>query len=252
MGVFLTAVVLGAICLLLCSPGLKTRSGRRYVLLGVLFVTVLTTSTALPRVLRWIPKIPGHFNWTGKVLELFVSLVAIALLIGFGKWRREEFGLRLSFNADTGKDILRLLFPILLLETVALCFLIPGEMTHFEDHLFQLTAPGLTEELAFRGVLLALLDRAFLRRVRVCGAELGWSTVVTSILFGLWHGLDMNSHFKISLDVAPMLIPMLGGFVLAWCRARSGSLVLPILAHSGMNEVATLIAMVKAPVSKPA
>ncbi len=246
----LTAAALGAMCLLLCLPGLKTRRGRSYVLLSVLFVTMLTTSTDLRRVFPWIPRIPGQYNWTGKLLELCVSLVVLALLIRFRGWRREEFGLRLSFNAGTGIDVLRFLVPILLLETIALWFLIPGEMPRFEDHLFQLTAPGVTEELAFRGVLLALLDRAFLGRVRVVGAELGWGAVVTSVLFGLWHGLDVNSHFKVSLDIAPMVIPMLGGFVLAWCRARSGSLLLPILAHSGMNEIANLIALIKAPASK--
>jgi membrane protease YdiL (CAAX protease family) len=79
----------------------------------------------------------------------------------------------------------------------------------------------------------------------VFGAHIGWSAVVTSIVFGLWHGLDVSAHFKISVEVAPMVIPSLGGFVLAWCRARSGSLILPIVAHSGMNEVANLIALVK-------
>ncbi|AWM33554.1 hypothetical protein DDQ68_12625 [Hymenobacter nivis] len=43
-----------------------------------------------------------------------------------------------------------------------------------------------------------------------------------------------------------MAIPTVGGFVLAWCRARSGSLLLPIFVHSGMNEVAQLVALAKA------
>jgi len=85
--------------------------------------------------------------------------------------------------------------------------------------------------------------------VRVLGADLGWRAVVTSVLFGLWHGLDVSAHFKMSVEVAPMVIPMVGGFILAWCRARSGSLILPILAHSGMNEVANLIALAKARLS---
>jgi membrane protease YdiL (CAAX protease family) len=153
----------------------------------------------------------------------------------------------MSFRTGTGKDVLRFLVPIMLVETVVLWFLVAGQTPRLEDHLFQLSTPGLTEELAFRGALLALLDRTFPGRVVVVGAELGWSAVVTSIIFGLWHGLDVDSHFKISLDLAPMAIPTVGGFVLAWCRARSGSVVLPIVAHAGMNEVANLIALAKAP-----
>jgi uncharacterized protein len=217
-----------------------------YALWSVLFVFVLTTSTDLRRVLPIIPRLPGHFNWTGKILELVTSLLAIALLVGLDKWKLEEFGLRWSFNSGTGRDVLRFLVPVLMVELIALRFIVPGEIPSLENHFFQLTAPGITEELAFRGVLLALLDRAFPRRVGLVGAKLGWSAVVTSVLFGLWHGLDVDAHFKISLEIAPMVIPTVGGFVLAWCRERSGSLILPILAHSGMNEIANLVALVKA------
>ena len=245
MEVLFTALALSAVCLLLSLPGLMNTSRRRYVFCAILFVFVLTISTDLRHIFRWIPKISGHYNWTGKALELLVSVIAIALLIRFDGWRREAFGLRLAFNSGTGKDVLRFLVPVLLFEVVALWFLVPGSVPTFEDHLFQLTAPGLTEELAFRGVFLALLDKAFLSRVRMFGADIGWGAVVTSIVFGLWHGLDVSAHFKISVEVAPMVIPTLGGFVLAWCRARSGSLILPIVAHSGMNEVANLIALVK-------
>jgi uncharacterized protein len=245
MGVFLTAAALSLACVLLCSPSLRQASRARYAIWGTLFVLFLAISTDLRHVFPFIPRIPGHYNWTGKLLELFVSVIAVFLLIYMDGWKREELGLTLSFNPGTGRDVLRFLLPIILLETVVLWFLIPGQVPSLEDHLFQLSAPGITEELAFRGVLLALLDRAFLGRVRVVGAQLGWSAVVTSIIFGLWHGLDVDSHFKVSLEIAPMVIPSVGGFVLAWCRARSGSLILPIIAHSGMNEVANLAALVK-------
>ncbi len=246
MGVIATAALLSLITLVLCLSGLRARSSRLYVLLSVLFVFVYTTSTDLRRIFSWIPDIPGHYNWTGKVLELLVCLITIALLIRVGGWDRRELGLTSAFNPGTGSDVLRLLVPILVVETVALYFLIPGQAPTFEDHLFQLTAPGLTEELAFRGILMALLDRAFVGRRLVLGASLGWSAIVSSIMFGLWHGLDVNAHFHVSLELGPMLIPLLGGFVLAWCRARSGNLLLPFFAHSGMNEVANLIALIKA------
>ncbi len=246
MGVIATAALLSLIALVLSLCGLRAPLSRRYVFLSVLFVFVYATATDLRRIFTWIPDIPGHYNWTGKVLELLVCLIAITLLIRVAGWDRRELGITSTFNPGTGTDVLRFLAPILVVETVALYFLIPGQAPTFEDHLFQVTAPGLTEELAFRGILMALLDRAFLGRRIVLGASLGWSAVVSSILFGLWHGLDVNAHFHVSLEIAPMVIPLLGGFVLAWCRARSGNLLLPFFAHSGMNEVANLIALIKA------
>ncbi|WP_157887102.1 CPBP family intramembrane glutamic endopeptidase [Hymenobacter sp. PAMC 26628] len=106
--------------------------------------------------------------------------------------------------------------------------------------------PGLTEELAFRGVLLALLDRAFAGRVRVLGADMGWGAVASSLVFGLCHGLRVSPDLHVALQLLPMAIPTVGRFVLAWCRARSGSLLLPIFVHSGMNEAAQLVAVAKA------
>lgn len=246
MGVFLTAGALGLTCFLLCLPALGQAVRWRYAVWSTLFVWVLTTATDLRRVFPALPRLPGHYNWTGKLFELIVCVLFMAWLLGVAKWRRQALGLRWSFDAGTGRAVARVLGPVVAVEFGALWFLVPGERPAWEDHFFQLTAPGLTEELAFRGVLLALLDRAFPRRVRVLGAELGWGAVVSSLVFGLWHGLDVSSSGQLSLAIPPLVIPTLGGFVLAWCRARSGSLVLPVLVHAGMNEVANLIALVKA------
>ena len=246
MGVIATAALLSFACVALCVAGLRASSTRAYVLGSALFVFVYTTATDLRRIFHGIPRIPGHYNWTGKALELLVCSATILLLIGACGWDRREFGLTTAFNKGTAKDVLRYLLPVLAFETIALWFLVPGQTLGFEDHLFQLTAPGLTEELAFRGILMALLDRAFVDRRLVLGAHLAWSAVVSSILFGLWHGLDVNAHLQVSLELAPMVIPLLGGVVLAWCRARSGNLLLPFLAHAGMNEVANIISVAKA------
>ena len=220
---------------MLCLPGLLKAAGRRYVLLGALFVFSIILAA-------WAPL----SKWTSQVLSLLVSSVVIALLMALATWKREEFGLRLTFNPGTGRDVLRFLLPLVLVELVVLWALVPSGRTVFESHLFQLTAPGLTEELSFRGVLLTLLDRVFLGRVRVLGADLGWGAVASSLLFGLCHGLRVDADFHVVAKVAPMAILLAGGFVLAWCRARSGSLLLLILVHGGMNEMAQLIAAVKA------
>ena len=63
----------------------------------------------------------------------------------------------------------------------------------------------LPEELAFRGLLLALLGRRY-------GVVAG--ILLSSGLFGLWH-----------------VVPSLGGALLCWLRLRSGSLLALILTH---------------------
>ncbi|MGL5927558.1 MAG: CPBP family intramembrane glutamic endopeptidase, partial [Dermatophilaceae bacterium] len=56
-----------------------------------------------------------------------------------------------------------------------------------EETTFQLSMPGLDEELFYRGVLLLLLDRAFGMPWRVYGIGLGWGFVCSTVLFAAAH-----------------------------------------------------------------
>ena len=244
-----TALLMALICLLLGLPALLRTGSWRYVLGGALLVfAFMLAALAAPHKLfaGLPPPVSEGNNWTGALLMLLVGATAVGLLTRLAGWKREEFGLRLRFHPGTGADVARYLLPLLVVELGVLWLLIPGGSTSWERHVFQLLAPGITEELVFRGVLLALLDRAFAGRVRVLRADLGWGTVVSSVVFGLCHGLRVGADFDVTVRLMPMLIPTVGGFVLAWCRARSGSLLLPILVHGGMNEVAQLIVLLKA------
>ena len=199
----------------------------------------------LPRVLPWLPLVAGHDYWLNQVLELLVGFAGVGLLMGLGGWPRAELGLRLRFAPGTGRDVRHFLLPLLALEVGLLGILISGGQLAGLGYLLLQLSAGPTEELIFRGLLLALLNRAFLGRVRVLGADLGWGTVASAVLFEPGHGLRVGAGWRVALDVVPMAIPMAGGLVLAWCQARSGSLLLPVLVHSGMNAVAQLIGPVK-------
>jgi uncharacterized protein len=81
------------------------------------------------------------------------------------------------------------------------------------------------EESLFRGVLLALLDRAFVGRRSVFGAPIGWGGVVVTLVFLALHGFSVGTL----LGVLPAALLYL------WLRARTGSLVLPIVVHNLWN-----------------
>ena len=97
------------------------------------------------------------------------------------------------------------------------------------------------EEVAFRGVLLALLSRA-----TSPGAAVGWS----SALFGLWHvvptveALNANRLApSIPAVIAAAVATAAAGVLFCWLRLRSGSLIAPALAHVGTNSVALVVAV---------
>lgn len=98
----------------------------------------------------------------------------------------------------------------------------------------------LCEEIAFRGVLLALARRQL--PARPAGA-------VTALVFGLWH---LGPALRAGAEVAPLLrsasaagtvlVTGLGGVAFAWLRFRSGSLLAPVGLHLGTNSLGLLAA----------
>ena len=99
------------------------------------------------------------------------------------------------------------------------------------------------EELAFRGVLPALVDGGF-------GG--GWwrATLVSSGLFGLWHVLPaMGSPNAVSGALGPagavvgtVLFTAAAGVVFRAWQRWSGHLVTPMLLHAATNSLGALVA----------
>jgi membrane protease YdiL (CAAX protease family) len=106
----------------------------------------------------------------------------------------------------------------------------------------------LPEELAFRGLLLALLER---------GHGVRAATLVSSGLFGLWHilpslgggvanaaiagavgGDAAGTLLRVAVTVA---VTFVAGVVLCGLRLRSGSLLAPVLAHWAVNGLGIIV-----------
>lgn len=105
----------------------------------------------------------------------------------------------------------------------------------------------LAEELAFRGVVWALLCRRHGERV---------ATGASSILFGLWHvlpalgggaanevatgALGGGTAGTVARVVGTVLLTTAGGAAFCWLRVRSGSLLAPALLHWALNGLGLL------------
>lgn len=107
------------------------------------------------------------------------------------------------------------------------------------------------EELAFRGLLLALLGRRHGART---------ATLLSSALFGLWHALGSlgggtanaamadvmggDAAGMVARVVVTVLFTGLAGVVLCWLRLRSGSLLAPVLVHWTVNGLGVIVVLV--------
>ena len=98
------------------------------------------------------------------------------------------------------------------------------------------------EELAFRGVLLAVLCR----RLRLKAA-----VGVNSALFGLWHIVptlstatanDIEGLARVGLVAGSVLATAVGGVVFCALRLRGGHVLAPAMLHVAFNDVGYLTA----------
>jgi membrane protease YdiL (CAAX protease family) len=91
----------------------------------------------------------------------------------------------------------------------------------------QVLVVALPEEIFFRGYLMSRLEERWPSRRRLWGAPVGWSLLVSSLLFGLGHFL---------VDFQPgRLAVFFPALVFGWMRQRTGSLAPATLFHALCN-----------------
>ena len=179
----------------------------------------------------------GRWNWIGKTGSLL-----FALFVATRFFSRDEVGLRLP---RTRTEILWTIGGVLAALAIALGPALIGPGTHpdAETFAYEATLPGPVEELAFRGIGMALLLRAFSADRDDRRAE--WiAALVTAVWFTSGHVLHLEGgKFQViwsrSLDVFPMAL------VYAVTRLRSKSLLGGVLAHNGANTLVETIAAIR-------
>jgi uncharacterized protein len=215
-----------ALATLLVLPGLLQRAKQAWVIAFVATLALCLGLQALPALWPGERVIGDRWNWSGQGLALAGGLWIASLLtrraglswraMGF-TWRQRPGSMRAALWVAVAALSLHLL------AMSGSRFRLTG--VPLETWLYQATLPGLVEESVFRGVLLALLDRAFPARSVVLGAPTGWGGVVVTLVFVAVHGASAATL----LGVLPAALLYL------WLRARTDSLVLPVAVHNLWN-----------------
>jgi membrane protease YdiL (CAAX protease family) len=231
--------IAGVIAILLLAGGvlgvLRPRGvSFRWLLVAVALVVV--NDVMLTGGYGLFPNLLPHsdWNWQGKALALAATLL-IASLPVFG-WRRS--GLTLTQAAGS----LKAAVPVALLYIgffAGIAWLFPTEPATAETIAFQLTMPGLEEELFYRGLLLFALDRAFLGRKQFLGVEWGWGAVLSCVLFGLAHAFGFSDG-QFSFDPITMALTAVPSFIGVWLVLRTRSVLLPVVLHNFGNAITLL------------
>ncbi len=225
---------------------LRSRSGSRHLRSGGLVVAVLGVRNVGEVLLPAVAYLPTN-------VVVGVLLLAMARRSG-SSWedlglggRHVRRGFRVGAVAGSGATVAMLLAAG-----------IPMTRGFFNDVRVPADAPGwerlyqtviripvgtvVFEELAFRGVLLAVLCRRLPLRAAV---------VVNSALFGLWHIVPTLSTAtanrveglaRVGLVAGSVLATAVGGVLFCALRVRSRHLLAPAMLHLALNDVGYLLA----------
>lgn len=237
----LTAVCFGApllLCLLASGGWRSPRSSllalAAYVVVTINIVVVgLAPSLAPPN-----PITAGlEWNWIGKAAAILAS-AAMFLLLPRGL--KAESGVTAAPRPPEWKSVFAVSSGLLaFFWSVALLQRSGGGWAGMaETVVFQGTMPGLDEELALRGVTLALLVGAFGKPWRVAGVSIGWGALPLVAFFGLVHGY---TSIETGLNWLTITVTGVAGSGLLWLKERTGSIWVPVIVHNLMNVGSLLI-----------
>jgi hypothetical protein len=215
-----------AVALLLVLPGALRPPARGWLIAYGATLALCLGLLAVPALLPGERVLGDRWNWSGQLLSLAGALWVAWLLARNAGVAWHEMGFTWAHRTGSVRPALWVSAAALSLNVLVMnlsSFRLPGVPP--ETWLYQATMPGLVEEVLFRGVLLALLDRAFGTPRVVFGAALGWGGVVVTLVFLALHGIGVGTM----LGVLPAAVLYL------WLRARTGSVLLPIMIHNLWN-----------------
>lgn len=202
---------------------------------AALFAALYFLDAACLQISHWLPEaaIPGsHWNWVGKFASLFLGLGALAVL---PRRAFDEVGLFRIPERTAWPRLLAILVGVVAFAVVR------GRLGHepfaLEAVAFQATMPGLSEELAYRGIWWIILATAF-DQPALDARRIPWSAfVVTTVLFASVHGVTLDAHGALAFDWFALAATSVAATLYGLLQAIGRALWLPIVAHNLSNVV---------------
>lgn len=111
----------------------------------------------------------------------------------------------------------------------------------FSALIFYIFFLGLGEELLFRGYIQSRLNAAWGRPFQFFGVNWGWGIMITSVLFGMMHVLNIYSLIMgdWQLEWWWGVWTFFGGLVLGFVREKTGSIVASTILHGLPQGIAS-------------
>lgn len=177
-----------------------------------------------------------QWNWVGKGLAIIFGLLLIAIIPTFN---RTTFGITAKMSWSESKPLLTFCFIYLIIRTGLYATSSDASLSiNAETTLYQVTLPGLQEEVLYRGILLGLLSSVFINPgFNFLKVKFGLATIITSLLFGFAHGININENFSFSFNYFELFRTTFDGFIFALLTAKTKSILPGIVFHNILNVI---------------
>ena len=216
---------------------MKLYESLKILLIFSMFFLLNSILLYLPLEFKELRIINGKWNWTGKI---FAVLGSIIFLLIYRKFNLKDYYLTFKQDKKFLKKGIIIISVILVIQSIlSLIYNTPKEW-NTETILYQLTMPGIDEEIAFRGIMLGLLSK-----ILKPNSILHPAILITALLFGMAHGLFLNNSYELIFKSFPFFNTMILGIIWAWVTMKSGSVLLALISHNLGNVTSKLISMNK-------
>jgi membrane protease YdiL (CAAX protease family) len=178
----------------------------------------------IPVLLLYFNVIPGEYRY----LVLFVCSLLLVGIVKHNNWTKEDFGLNRSLAKDflpyLTFTILGVLFLFLLREIVP----VSPKLNWGRDMKFLLLfiPVSVFQEIAFRGILMNMLIKAFKSPIFIIG--------INALVFALIHIIYMNITITLPLT-------FIAGVGFAWIYYKYKNLILISISHTILNFIAMIL-----------
>jgi membrane protease YdiL (CAAX protease family) len=192
---------------------------------------------SLPNI--YIDFIKSSWNWDGKILGTIFGILCFFL---FRKFFPKNNFFRLKQERKNIKTVIIVSIGAIIFTGIR-WLIFSKYKFDIETLLFQLTLPGIDEEILFRGILLGLLmsclkDKIFFIK--------NTSIIIMAVLFGLVHAIRIDvTSWSINFDLFSFILTGLYGYIFGWITVKTRSIILPIFVHNFANFFGYFVAMIK-------
>jgi len=187
--------------------------------------------------------VDGNWNWSGK---LYVIGGSILFLVIYRKLGLKDYFLTARQNHTFSKKLMikgiKTILILMAISVGGLMLLTDPKSWDLESVMFQLSMPGIDEEIAFRGIMIGLLVKILKPDVRIFSLAIGNPAIIISaILFGLAHGFHLTNSMEPVFNLIPFMTSFAVGTIWGWLTVKSGSVLLALFSHNLGNTLSVLI-----------